>query len=222
MVAYTAEFCLPYFEGSDSPCVDTGEICAPSTVWCEMAAKINDALVAFDVEIDRAVASFPYAQVAVSEVPFTFSSGVSNSAEMVVTWDTVVGDSDGMVNLGVDPTTVNLRRSGIWNLSCIAVMRNTIDNSNLRVQLVHPGIPGITVFSSAVERTWVDPVPSPGVDFLGSVLGLSVAMDMFCEVDASAGGVPLQIELEVFAGVGDHIVTVEVCRFSARWVADLP
>jgi hypothetical protein len=222
MVKYTAEYCLPYFEGSDSPCVDTGMVCAPSTVWCDMATKIDEAFTAFDETISRAVESFPYAQVAVSEVPFTFSSGASNLFTIPVTWDTVVGDSDEMVDLNVDPTTVNIRRSGIWNLNAIVVWRNDVNDSELRVSLVHPGTPKITVLFSTIPRTWVEPVPDPTTGFLGRTLGLSNVLDAFFQIDTSTGPAPLQIELEVIAGVGGHDPIVEVCRFSARWVADIP
>jgi hypothetical protein len=222
VVAHTAEFCLPYFEGSDSPCLDTGTVCDPSTVWCDMAAIIDAAFTGFDETISRAVESFPYAQVAVSGVPFTFSSGTSNLFSVVVPWDTVVGDSDGMVDLDTNVNTVNLLRSGIWNLNCIVVWRNDISDSELRVRLVHPGLPKITVFTSTIQETWVEPVPDPTTAFLGRTLGLSNVLDMFWPVDVSTGPVPLQIELEVLAGVGGHDPIIEVCRFSARWVADLP
>ncbi len=222
MVAYTAGFCLPYFEGTDSPCVDTGAVCAPSTVWCDMATKIDEAFTGFDETISRAGISFPYAQVAVSGVPFTFSSGASNLGTTVVTWDTVVGDSDGMADLNVDANTVNLLRSGIWNLNCIAVWRDDISDSELSVRLINPGPPKISVLESTIAETWVEPVPDPTVGFLGRTLGLSNVMDSFYLVDVSTGPVPLQIELGVFSGVGGHDPIVEVCRFSARWVADLP
>jgi hypothetical protein len=221
VVAYTAEYCLPYFEGSDSPCVDTGEICAPSTVWCDMAARIDEAFTSFDETISRAVDSFPYAQVAISDVPFVIVGGSSNLVTTLATWDTVVGDSDGMVDLDVDANTVNLRRSGIWNLNGIVVWRDDINDTDLRTRVIHPGLPKINILSGAVGETWVDPVPDPGT-FLGPTLGLSNVIDLFCRVDVTTGPVPLQFELEIFAGVGGHDTTVEVCRFSARWVADLP
>ena len=222
MVAYTPDFCLPYFEGTDSPCVDTGEVCAPSTVWCDMAAKIDEALTGFDETVSRAVTSFPYAQVAVSDAPFTFSSGASNLGSTIVPWDTVVGDSDNMVDLDIDTNTVNLRRSGIWNLNCIVVWRNDINGSELTVTLIHPGAPKIVIPTSAVIETWVEPVPDPTTAFLGTTMGLSNVMDFMCLVDVTTGIVPLQIELQVIACVGDNDPIIEVCRFSARWVADLP
>lgn len=221
MVAYTLNLCLPYFGGSDSPCLDTGEVCAPSTVWCDMARIIDNTFTTFDEEISRAVDSFPYAQVAVSDVPFTVDSGASNLGTHLVIWDTAVGDSDGMVNLTTDPSTVNLRRSGIWNLHCIVVWQSSISQTQMSLELLNPGAPKISVIDPQTPETWVEPVPDPG-DIIGPVIGLSNIMDGFFLVDASTGPVPLQIQLQVFAAVGNIVGTVEVCRFSARWVADLP
>lgn len=216
MVAYTAEFCLPYFEGSDSPCVDTGEICAPSTVWCDMAAKINDALVAFDVEIDRAVASFPYAQVAVAD-GFVLDLINTTGDEMIIFWDTVVGDSDGMVNIGVDPTTVFLRRSGIWNLNCILVAQSSLFPTSLQIDLVHPGAPKITPTFTFIIDEFTEAIPA-----VSPPLGISLVMDWFYEVDVSTGPVPLQIKFTANGpGGSDNAITVAVARFSARWMADL-
>lgn len=222
MVAYTTGFCLPYFEGSDSPCVDTGEVCAPSTVWCDMAAKIDAAFTGFDDTISRAVESFPYAQVARSDTPFTFSTGTSTAATLLVLWDTVVGDSDGMVDLNVDPSSITIRRSGLWNFNCTVVWRSSDTNDNLRAALVTPGAPKISATFTDIYEQWVEAVPSVPGSLPGPTLGLSNVMDMTYAVDVSTGPAQFQIELNNSTGVGDVIATVEVCRFSARWVADLP
>lgn len=221
MVAYTTDFCLPYFDGTDSPCVDTGGVCTPSTVWCDMAQIIDNAFTTFDSEIARAADSFPYAQVAVSDIPFTVDSGASNFATQLVIWDTAVGDSDGMVNLTTDPSTINLRRSGIWNLHCITVWRSSVNDTHLTTELLNPGSPQFTSFNVQFNDVWVEPIPG-SADLFGPALGLSNIMDGFFRVDASTGPVPLQIQLQVFAAGGGIVGTVEVCRFSARWVADLP
>lgn len=219
MVAYTQDFCLPYFEGTDSPCVDTGAPCAPSTVWCDMAARIDEAFTGFDDTIDRAVESFPYAQVAISDVPFQISTGTSTAVQRLVLWDTVVGDSDGMVDLNVDPASINLRRSGLWNLNCIVVWRSSIDDVGLRFTLINPGAPKITATFDDFQERWIEAIPFP---LVGPTMGISNVMDVTYEVDVSTGPAQLQILLEVISSVGDTIATVEVCRFSARWVADLP
>lgn len=222
MVAYTPGFCLPYFEGSDSPCVDTGEVCAPSTVWCDMAAKIDAAFTSFDETISRSVDSFPYAQVARSDVPFTFSTGTSTAATLLVLWDTVVGDSDGMVDLNVDPSSITIRRSGLWNFNCIVVWRSGDTNDILRTTLVTPGAPKISATFVDIFEQWVEAVPSVSGAVEGPTLGLSNVMDMTYAVDVSTGPAQFQIQLENNTGVGGIDATVEVCRFSARWVADLP
>lgn len=222
MVAYTTDFCLPYFEGTDSPCVDTGAVCAPSTVWCDMAAKIDEAFTGFDDTISRAVESFPYAQVAVSEVPFELTTGDSTSVDHLVLWDTAIGDSDSMVDLDVDPSSITIRRSGLWNFNCIVVWRSSTDDDELRVQLITPGAPKLAPTFANIRERWIEAIPFFAAPLEGPTLGLSNVLDMFYPVDVSTGPAPVQIQLSASTGTNDSIITVEVCRFSARWVADLP
>lgn len=221
MVAYTQEYCLPYFEGTDSPCVDTGGVCAPSTVWCDMAARIDEAFTAFDETINRAVDSFPYAQVAVSDTPLIFDTGNSTGVNHLVLFDTVVGDSDGMVDLTIDPSTVNLRRSGIWNLHLILDWQALLAASVMQIDVINPGAPKISMTINQIFREWVEAVPSPDI-FDATVLGVSSIVDMYYQVDVSTGPVPLQIQLTLSGPASDNVATVAVCQFSTRWVADLP
>ena len=221
MVAYTQDFCLPYFEGSDSPCVDTGTVCDPSTVWCDMAAKIDETFTAFDETINRSVDSFPYAQVAISDVPFTFETGSSTGATHLLIWDTVVGDSDRMVDLNVDPSTVTIRRSGIWNFHHVLNWQALLAASVIQIDIINPGAPKITPTVSQIFREWVEAVASPDI-FGATVQGVSSVIDMYYLVDVSSGPVPIQIQLTLSGPASNNIATVAIAQFSARWVADLP
>ena len=218
MVAYTGTDCLPYFEGSDSPCVNTGTVCEPSTVWCDMATIIDNILTGFDETMARAVESFPFAQVAISNTPFTLSSGASSSFNQIVAWDTVLGDSDNMVNLDVDANTITVRRSGIWNARFVTVWRSSLNDTRLSNILTFGT--QVTAAVAAAEEPWVEAVPDPGT-VVGGVQGLSTVMDAYYLVDASAGGVPFNATLNAFAASA-FTLTVESVRWSMRWVADTP
>jgi hypothetical protein len=218
MVAYTQEFCLPFFEGTDALCVDTGPTCEPSTVWCDMAARIDEALTEFDEAAARSVDSFPYAQVAMSS-GFEIDTGDSTSETHLVLWDTVVGDSDAMVNLDTDSSTVTVRRSGIWNMHFTMVWQATVDASLMQSFLLVPGLPKASPSFVFFFEEWVQSVPDPGN---GPVVGVTSSFDIFCEVDVTTGPAQFQIQL-VFSGASpNNVATVAVCRYSARWVADLP
>lgn len=106
MVAYSATYCLPCLEGTDSPCLNTGTTCDPSTVWCDLVNLVEAQLVQVDSLLSRTFTAIPLASV----------TGTANNEAFPsqVVWDTVEFDTDGMVNLDVSPLTVTPRRSGVY------------------------------------------------------------------------------------------------------------
>lgn len=223
MVAYTPGFCLPYFEGTDSPCVDTGAVCEPSTVWCDIASIVDGVLTEFDETRARAIDSFPYAQVGISALPYLYQLGDTTGDETLLSWDAVVGDSDNMVDLSVDPYTITLRRSGIWNIFCEVVSYTSVSNSSITTRLVSSGAPtgSIAAPFSSIRRVWLEPVVYLG-SVIGSIIGLSNVMDYYVRADVSSGPVPLQIAYAIGSGTPFNLATINLAQFSARWVADLP
>lgn len=112
MVAYTADFCLPYFEGSDSPCLNTGTVCDPSTVWCDFANLVEAEMVSIDAILGRTATSVPIAMItyepATPAVP----------ADSVVPFDAVSIDTDQMVNLEIFPG-ISPNRNGIYLIDLV-------------------------------------------------------------------------------------------------------
>lgn len=223
MVAYTPDYCLPYLEGTDDLCINTGTVCDPSTVWCDIATILDGALTSFDDIRERAVDSFPYAQVGITSLPYLYQLGDTTGDETLLPWDSVIGDSDGMVDLSVDPYTVTLRRSGIWNLSSEVVSYTSVSLSNISTRLVSSGAPTGSIASpfSSIRRVWVEPVVYLG-SVVGSIIGLSNLMDYYVRVDVSNGPVPLQIAYAIGSGTPNNLATINYAQFNARWVADLP
>lgn len=111
MVAYTHPDCLPFFECTDSPCLNTGTVCEPSTVWCDMADQMEIVLNSFDSTAQRTGAGVPFAKVAMNNGQ---TSTANTPTSLQVIWDTVLMDNDNMVNLDADAQYVKINRPGIW------------------------------------------------------------------------------------------------------------
>lgn len=106
MVAYSSTYCLPCLEGSDSPCTNTGTVCDPSTVWCDLVNIVEAQLNPIDTLISRTATAIPLASVTGSEAVGTFPVEVG--------FDTVLFDTDNMVNLDANPTIVTPQRDGVY------------------------------------------------------------------------------------------------------------
>jgi hypothetical protein len=221
VVAYTPEFCLPYMEGTDSPCAELGPLCDKTSVWCELAGILDGVLTTFDDIKARAVDSFPYAQVGISALPYVVQIGDTTLAEVLLPWDSVLGDSDNMADLSVDPYSLTLRRPGVWNVVCEVVSSASLVPTNINTRLVTTAGPDNAVAApfSSIRRVWLEAVPDPG-PIPGSVLGVSNLMDCYIEVDVSNGPAVIQIAYSLGAGASFNVGTIGFAQFSARWVAD--
>ncbi len=107
MVAYSTTYCLPCLEGTDSPCTNTGSVCEPSTVWCDLVAGVESLLLPIDSLLARTATAIPLASVTGTD-PFAATIPTS------VMFNTVEYDTDNMVNLDLNPRIVTPRRSGVY------------------------------------------------------------------------------------------------------------
>lgn len=108
MVAYTPDFCLPYFECSDNPCVNTGTDCDPSTVWADMVRIVDAQLSAVDGVIGRTADAIPIGSVSyIPDTPVALSGQIP--------FDIINADTDSMVDLtlfqGITP-----QRNGVYRV----------------------------------------------------------------------------------------------------------
>lgn len=112
MVAYTSPDCLPYFECTDSPCLNTGTVCEPSTVFCDLADALETILNGFDLTVNRTATGVPFAKVALTSPQVeTVSAGTFTFR---INWDAVLADNDDMVNLDSDSEFIRITRPGVW------------------------------------------------------------------------------------------------------------
>lgn len=107
MVAYSPTFCLPCLEGSDSPCVNTGTTCEPSTVWCDLVNILEGVLNPIDTLLSRTATAIPLASV-------TGVAPLGQVSPLPIVFDTVEFDTDGMVNLDLNPLIVTPQRNGVY------------------------------------------------------------------------------------------------------------
>lgn len=107
MVAYSSTFCLPCLEGTDSPCTNTGTVCEPSTVWCDLVNAVEDFLLPISGLVSRTATTVPLASITGNEVVFP-------SSPVTIVFNTVEYDTDNMVNLDADPTVITPQRDGMY------------------------------------------------------------------------------------------------------------
>lgn len=120
MVAYTPELCLPYFEPTDSPCVNLGTVCDPVNIWCDLITKVEAQLDAVDTVMDRVVSAIPLASVSITYDSATIINGV-------IPFDTVEIDTDNMVDLPVF-TGITPVRNGIYGITARVLFAPIVTN----------------------------------------------------------------------------------------------
>lgn len=212
MVAYTNPDCLPYFEGTDSPCVNTGTVCEPSTVWCDLAELLDARFTAWDSVLGRTAVTVPFAQVR-RTTPVTFP--LTASTTFPLTWEESVQDNNDMVNLTIDPQTVYIRRSGIWVYHFTAVVSAAVAGSTLTCQ-VDTSVPSVAASGNA---TWVQAVPSPPDNFEGRALMFD---EPFLVTEADMSGVSAISLRARLTCDSTTDVTLYEATASVYWFAEVP
>lgn len=124
MVVHTQTFCLPAFEGSDSPCLNTGTVCEPSTIWCDFAAGVETQLTAFDSILGRTALALPIAFV-------SYQPNIAVAVSDAIPFDVVNIDTDQMVDLDVF-SGIMPRRNGVYLID--AMVRYTTAANDARLQ----------------------------------------------------------------------------------------
>ena len=214
MVAYTEPDCIPYFEGGDSVCLNTGTLCDPSTVWCDQAEVIEAKLDLFDSIVDRVVTSVPIAWVQTT-TPFPYIIGVSGDLHMVFT--TVRADTDNMVNLDVESDGFRVNTSGLYHIWGFAT--GTTNTSFL---------PGNSM--EGVYRLRVDgpqaPYGFPTISEVNNSFEISTVNDVRVAINFAitlpiVAGAQLRVTMGGSGFTNDRITYTDV-SLGATWVGDLP
>ena len=207
MVAYTSPDCLPYFAGTDSPCLNTGTLCDPSTVWCDFAEIVEARLDEFDAVVARTADSVPIAWVETTEAERITVGG----SEFFPTFTTVKADTDDMVNLDEDSSGFVVNTAGLYVIFGYAIGVTTTVSGNMAINysatLSPPNAIPNTVNSLSVGRSAIpdDVAQTVNVHFTIPVLA----------------GQTITAQLTTGGSVGDFM-TFSKISLGAAWIGDLP
>jgi hypothetical protein len=92
----TANFALPFQECSDSPCGDPRSPCDFSTIWCDFVGLVEDQIVLADSAVARTATAIPLAVI-------HYEPAVAVAIADTIPFDTVLADTDNMVDLTIFP-----------------------------------------------------------------------------------------------------------------------
>lgn len=212
MVAYTTPDCLPFFEGTDSPCLNTGTVCDPSTVWCDLAELLDAKFTAWDGVLNRTVVSYPIAQVR-RTTPVTVSLG--NLDSFPITWEEVVQDSNDLVDLALDPQTIYVRRPGVWVYHFTAVVSAATASRGLTLRV------DSSVATAVVggHTTWVQALTGPPVNLEGVAMMSDQTFVVTAADLSSVSAVSLRASLTNILATD---ITVYEATASVYWTAEVP
>lgn len=200
MVAYTPTLCLPYFEATDSPCLNMGTVCEPQNLWCNMAEIVEANLAANDVIVARTVTAIPLAQVSYVTTTPTVVNGP-------IPFDVADLDTDDMVNLSVFPG-ITPRRNGIYGIHAEILLNNVPNDDfpDVRIFIGNEAAPGLG-----------------GVDFTGPLRGTTRGFGSDAWVQISGhwpftdlAPSPREISVVLFL-----TTAVQEARLSVFWHSDL-
>lgn len=211
MVAYTTPDCLPYYECSDSPCLNTGTVCEPSTVWCDLTDIIDSRLTGYDQTLSRTAAAVPFVKVAQTKLQLNdYSIGGTTGR---INFDTVLADNDNLVNLDVENQFINLNRAGLWRLELYMygspppVVSNIFSSSLIRSDTT-------TTTVGTANALWRAVIC---FNRIGAVQVVTQA-----DVDNSGGlFIGAVGSFRIGGGVGNNTVIVNYTELTAYWVSDL-
>jgi len=108
MTSHTANFALPFPDGSDRPCDFAQQ-------WCAFTEAVDAVFDRFQVTLDRTVPLVPIASLKISQ-PTVFTSGT------FMPYDAVVIDSAGWTRVDLDATKISPDMAAVMTFSSNAVL----------------------------------------------------------------------------------------------------
>jgi hypothetical protein len=107
MPSYTPNYALPYPIASDSPCT-------LSDTWCAFDDAVETQLDAIDSVVARTATATPMAIVSTIGLKQYSNDPNVLGSNLVVTYDSVLVDTDGMTNLNTNPQGLTIQTAGIY------------------------------------------------------------------------------------------------------------
>jgi hypothetical protein len=119
MTTCTPVYRLPIIEGTDRSCDQ-------SDTWCAFAGALETELDRLDAVVARTATALPFAKVSLG-VPQTFNATTSGSR---IAFDTILDDSDNMVDLTANPGEIRAQRAGVYAVRCYIELGTTGSTAN--------------------------------------------------------------------------------------------
>jgi len=111
VVAFTPTYALPYQQGTDPPCFGPGAGCTHlNSVWCDFANLVEAQMDVFDGFVGRTATAIPMAKISFTRTADTLFSDFVDR----LPFDTVVYDTDDMVDFAVSPSAIVPKRNGVY------------------------------------------------------------------------------------------------------------
>lgn len=207
MVAYTSPDCLPYWEGTDSPCVNTGTLCDPSTVDCDFATVVEAKLDEFDAVVS-VLESPPMAWV---ERLAGMTILVDTIGDEPVVFDRVRIDTANMVNLDAQPSAITITRTGFYTV--FAYARGTtlsVPGNLVELFVITTALPAL------VNKPLTDTTPSvtQAINLNDVQLAPGIQYPTYYE-----NGQVVSLLLNCNGNSGDRVITSKI-GFGICWLGD--
>lgn len=211
MVSYTSPNCLPYMDEDDPICLNTGDQCDPSTVWCDFAGLVDARLTAMDEVVQRTAVSTPIGW-AETNVPILFPNLFAATTYLPV-FDTVRVDTDDMVSLDALPSVLTVQTSGLYQI--VAYTQGVFDTAGGTPQLIIDiGLnPTVSLYGLAT--------PSSGRSHMGTPIDdVTLAAQVTTVLPIQAGS---QITMSILPlGGSSETLVLGRTYLAAAWLGDLP
>lgn len=148
MPASTLIYGLPYQVGSDPPCFGPGTGCDNlESIWCDFAAIVEAQLDAVDDVVARTATSIPMAGIKLA-----FPDGQANPSGLppagnIIPFDTVMFDTDNMVQQDDDGFFITPRRNGVYLVVVNMFFRAPVGGASMLVMIDDYTVPMLSASS---------------------------------------------------------------------------
>lgn len=194
MATCTPVYGFPYIDGGDAPC-DQDE------TWCAFAVAVETELDRLDALIDRTVDTIQFAWVRASVPQVILAAGAD-----LISYDSVLFDTDNMVNLSADSTLITVTRPGLYDITFSA----TVATSGVA------NIGGAQFSATTSSDGWVDNgTTTPYFPSFSTLLRIGSVAGISGDLVA-----PAQIRITITLNSGAN-VNVTSADLTVAWRADL-
>lgn len=148
MPASTPIYGLPYQVGSDPPCFGPGTGCDNlESVWCDFVDLVEAQLDENDAVVGRTATSIPMAGVSI-----TFPAGQVDPHSLppagnIIPFDTVMFDTDNMVQQDADGFFITPRRNGVYLVAVNIFFRAPVGGATMLVMIDDYTVPMLSASS---------------------------------------------------------------------------